>query len=329
MSAFRAGHMIERAVERMVELGSIPSNFATVKPPNAGSLGGGQAKPDAFACPQENAAADATQSSVAPLAELTPPVEVATPKPSVHSPVVTLATLNSAGLAVAAARRSRITEEWRVTSGHLLRSMRAVHPVQGAPTIPNLLMVTSSKPREGKSFSALNLSSSIALGGQSEVLLLDIDSKPNSLTPSLGLGDRLGLFDLVADPSLRLEDLVLATEIPGFSILPIGRAAVSGPGSMERTVTRTVIEMIGKLSRRFAKHIMILDSAPCLATSDAATLAPVVKQIALIVEAERTQREDLEATLELLRPCSSITLILNKIRLDTKTEYGEYYYYND
>jgi protein-tyrosine kinase len=74
---------------------------------------------------------------------------------------------------------------------------------------------------------------------------------------------------------------------------------------------------------------MVLDSAPCLATSDAATLAPIVKQIALIVEAERTQRGDLEATLELLRPCQNITLILNKVRIDTKEEYGDYYYYGE
>ena len=328
MSEPRPSHLVERAVERMTELGNIPTNSAAIARPNSEHRDGAPIKPDARHIAKGVTNTD-KQPSVVSFAERMPSVPNENARTENPAPAVTMEMLNGAGLAVATARRSRITEEWRVTSGQLLRSMRTVPSVQSTAAIPNLLMVTSSKPREGKSFSALNLSSSIALGGQSEVLLLDLDSKPNSLSPSLGLGDHLGLFDLIADPTLCLENFVLTTAIPGFSVLPIGRAAARGPGSIERTVTRAVIDMIGKLSRRFPKHIMVLDSAPCLATSDAATLAPIVKQIALIVEAERTQRGDLEATLELLRPCQNITLILNKIRLDTKKEYGDYYYYGE
>lgn len=192
----------------------------------------------------------------------------------------------------------------------------------------NLLMVTSSKPNEGKSFSSLNLAGSLALGGLAEVLLMDIDSKPGALTEILGLAGRPGLFDLVADPALRPEDVVLATAIPGLSILPIGRVAAGGPGSSDRTVTRPVAAMVERLARRFSSRIVVLDSAPCLATSDASTLAPSVGQIAMIVEAERTQRDDLEAALELLRPCPNITLILNKVRLVTTHAFGDYHYYD-
>ncbi|MDR3534945.1 MAG: hypothetical protein P4L71_00470, partial [Acetobacteraceae bacterium] len=254
------------------------------------------------------------------------------PAPPLAPPAVDMATLEAAGLAVAGARRSRVGEEWRVVSGQLLRALRALPPRRGGGgggvVSPNLLMVTSAKQKEGKSFSALNLAGSLALGSQAEVLLLDLDSKPDALSAMLGLGDRPGLFDLIADPALRPEDLVLTTAVPGFSILPIGSASALGPEAVERTVTRQVVAMIEKLARRFANRVVILDAAPCLATSDASTLAPTVDQIAMIVEAERTQRDDVEAALELLRPCANITLVLNKVRLVTNHAFGDYNYYD-
>jgi protein-tyrosine kinase len=307
VSGARTGHLVERAVERMADLGTITASatlgFAA---PSAGDRNP-PPTPDGLADnPAGNNRADAANTAV-----------------------VTMEMLKTAGLAVAGSQRSRISEEWQVTSGQLLRNMRAARLSNGTASAPapNLLLVTSSKPKEGKSFSALNLAGSLALGGQSEVLLIDIDSKPGALTATLGLVARRGIFDLIADPALRSEDFILPTAVPGFSFLPIGRAATDGPGSVERTVTRPVVVMIEKLARRYANRVVILDSAACLATSDGSTLAPAMSQIAVVVEAERTQREDLEATLELLKSCPNIMLILNKIRLVTTDAYDDYYYH--
>ena len=305
MSGARSGHLIERAVERMAELGTLPAGGSP-------------------AAAIEEAARPADRRPPPPAA---PP---AAPAASSAAPAVGLAALEAAGLAVAGARRSRVAEEWRVIAGQLLRTLRALPPRRGggAGALPNLLMVTSAKPKEGKSFAALNLAGSLALGSLAEVLLLDIDSKPGALSAILGLGDRRGLFDLVADPPPQPEELVLATAIPGLGILPIGCAAAGGPEAVERTVTRPVVAAIERLARHFPNRVLILDTAPCLATSDASTLAPAVDQIAMIVEAERTQRDDLEAALELLRPCPNITLVLNKVRVVTANAFGDYHYYD-
>jgi receptor protein-tyrosine kinase len=133
---------------------------------------------------------------------------------------------------------------------------------------------------------------------------------------------------MVSDPALRPAGLVVPTAIPGLSVLPIGRPAAAGPVSTERTVTRAVVDTIGRIARQFPQWVLVMDSPPCLATSDASTMAPAVGQIAMIVEAERTQRDDLEAALELLRPCPNITLILNKIRLVKDRAFGDYHYYD-
>jgi receptor protein-tyrosine kinase len=315
MSGRPGFHLVERAVERMAELGTSPlAALARVANSAPVARSGPAAEDDARPADRRPAA---------------PAPSVPSPAPTVAAPIIDVATLVAAGLAVAGARRSRVAEEWRVTSGQLLRALRTVPPRRegGIPAAANLLMVTSSKPLEGKSFAALNLAASLALGALAEVLLLDVDSKPGDLSALLGLGDRPGLFDLVADPALRPEDLVVATAIPGFAILPIGRA-VGGLEAVERTVTRPVAAMIEQVAERFANRVVILDTAPCLATSDASTLAPTVDQIAMIVEAERTQRDDLEAALELLRPCPNITLVLNKVRVITGNAFGDPHYYD-
>ena len=47
----------------------------------------------------------------------------------------------------------------------------------------------------------------------------------------------------------------------------------------------------------------------------------------MVVEAERTQRSELDASLELIAACPNITLVLNKVRLTTSHTFGAYYYY--
>jgi receptor protein-tyrosine kinase len=322
MSEDRAVHLVERAVERMAELGiagapPLAAAAATSALPQAPLP---QAAPPR-ATPQP-AAAGQLGETVSKLAEGD---RTADPAPAVS---VSMSTLEAAGMAVGGTRRSRIAEECNVTAGRMMRTLRTARRNTVANAIANLLLVTSSKPNEGKSFSAINLAASMALSRMTEVVLIDLDSKPGSLTEILGLGERPGLFDLVANPGLRPETLVVATAVPGFAFLPNGRAARDGPGSTERSITRPVVAVIESIARRFSNRLMILDSTPCLATSDASTLAGAVGQIALIIEAERTQHGDIEAALELLRPCPNITLLLNKVRQSTTHGFGDYDYYN-
>jgi receptor protein-tyrosine kinase len=294
MSLSRSAHLIERAVERMAELGTAPTAAAAAsrEPPPASSQ-----------------------------AERTDGITAAAPE-------IGMAAMEAAGLAVAGARRSRIAEEWQVTAGRLMRNFRALRRDATGHAAGNLLLVTSCKPNEGKSFSAINLAGSVTLGRMTEVLLMDLDSKPGALTEVLGLSGRPGLFDLAADPRMAPETLLVGTAIAGLTVLPIGRAAGAGAGSADRSITRPVVAAIEAVARRFPQRLIILDSAPCLATSDASTLAGTVGQIAMIVEAERTQRDDVEAGLELLRPCANITLVLNKTRQSAAHAFGDYDYYN-
>ncbi len=240
-------------------------------------------------------------------------------------PIVQLDALERAGMVVARTTRTRISEEYRIAIGRILRVLHETTDIQGAR---NVLMVTSARPGEGKSFTALNLAGSIAQNGTDAVLLVDVDPKVKPLSDQLGLGEVQGFLDLVSDPSLRPEDLLRVTAIPNMAILPVGTRLGGAAQTIGGTASmRPIIPTITRLARRFPKHLIMLDAPPCLSTSDPHTLAPHVGQVVLVVEAERTQRSEVEAAVDLVRVCPSITLLLNKVRMTTSHTFGAYDYF--
>jgi receptor protein-tyrosine kinase len=245
----------------------------------------------------------------------------AEPELPAGAPLLDMATLKRGGLALAGVR-SRVTEEYRITVGRILRSLRSAN--RTGPGSANLVMVTSARPGEGKSFSALNLAVSVAQNGLADVLLVDVDAKPRSLSTLLGLRDRPGLLDMVDNPDMRAEDVLVRTVVEGFQVLPLG---IARAGTADAGVTRALATAIERIRRRFTHHVIILDTAPCLSTSDPSTLAPLVDQVIMVVEAGRTQKAELGASLELLKACPNVILVLNKVRLTHRHSFGSYYYF--
>ncbi len=215
--------------------------------------------------------------------------------------------------------RSRISEEFRIIQSQVMRA--AFAPAANGPSSANLVMVTSARAGEGKSFAALNLALSIARQRDHDVLLIDTDAKDRSLGRSLGLVDEPGLLDLALDPRLDPGDLIARTELEKLSVLPLGTRPEQ---STEVFATRQLTRLIRDLGRRYADRVVILDAAPCLSSSDPSTLAPVVGQIVLVVEAERTQRAEVEAALDLVQVCPTISLLLNKVQVTTRHTFGAY-----
>ncbi len=222
---------------------------------------------------------------------------------------------------VARTARTRISEEYRIVIGRILRALRAEQDGGGAH---NVVMVTSARPGEGKSFSALNLAASIAQHGTEKVLLIDLDAKLKPLSVQLGVGDRIGLQDLVVNSALRPEDMILTTAVSNLQFLPVGTRVGD---AMDPTSVRPIPPTITRIARRFPKHLIVLDAPPCLSTSDPHTVAPYVGQVVMVVEAERTQRTEVEAAIDLVRVCPTITILLNKVKLTTSHTFGAYDYY--
>lgn len=319
MSGRTTSHLVERAAALLrTEAGLIaadPAEAAAYPPPPPANL----AAPADMAPPSADADADADAAPLPPAADAADPAAEAEESGPI---VLAIPVLQRAGLVVGAGR-SRVSEEYRVTVGRILRTLRGSR--SGRAGAANLLLVTSARPGEGKSFSALNLAASIAQNGLADVLLVDVDGTRRSLSAQFGILGRLGLLDVAADGSLPIEPMVVRTAIEGLTMLPIG----TGHPGVEGGVTRAVSSAVERIGRRFSRHIVVLDTPPCLSTSDPSTLAPLVDQVVMVVEAEKTPRSELETSLELIKACPNITLVLNKIRLTQRNSFGAYYHFGE
>lgn len=339
----KTSHLVERVAERLLRSGNLEGSAAQLMDP-------GQTAPPAPAPPRSlaqppDAATQAASANPSASSIAQPPAAQSAPTPPAQQPlsapsIVTRDTsggldpatadqlmiptsidavaLERGGMVDWSRTRSRISEEFRLVQRQIIRS--AFGP--GAePGFSNLLMVTSARPGEGKSFTSVNLAGSIARQGDHHVLLVDADSKRDSFCYSLGLAEARGLLDLVANPKLDPAPLIVKTPIERLSILPVGRERER---SAELFSTKEMTRLVQSLGRRYADRLLILDAPPCLSTSDPAVLAPVVGQILFVVEADRTQRDEVEASLDLIQACPTITMVLNKQQISSRYTFGAY-----
>jgi receptor protein-tyrosine kinase len=333
--AISKSHLVERVAERLLQSGALEESAAHLlgTDPASATRGGRNAEPET------GAPASGHASSPAPEARSSAEIDLLD-RPAVPDQVssfmaapamlrgpdlppgpgsIDVVALERAGMVDWSRTRSRISEEFRLVQRQILRN--AFSPPGAEPGFTNLLMVTSARPGEGKSFTAINLAGSIARQGNNQVLLVDADSKRDSICYPMGLADAPGLLDLAANPKIDPASLVIKTPIELLSILPIGRERERSPVLFS---SQEMIRLIQNLGRRYADRLLVLDAPPCLSTSDPAVLAPVVGQILFVVEAERTQRGEIEASLDLLQACPTIALVLNKQQVSSRYTFGAY-----
>lgn len=282
-------------------------------------------------------AIEAMQGSVA--TDMRPRPDAASPRPPGASqneaaaeqpsapppPVIGLEALRQAGFVVtgAGAMRSRVTEELGVVQHQVRRTIQTLEPTEGR--IGRLVLVTSAKPGEGKTFCSINIAARLALGSSEQVILVDADGKATgSLTHLLGQDDTPGLRRLAVDPSQRPETLLQQTAIDRLSFISYG------PGTAEATDLPSgamLAHAAERLAAAFPGRIIVFDTPPCLYTSEPTALASVAGQVLLVVRAESTQRDEVEAALDMIESCPTLQLILNRTRMVTKSTFGAYGYY--
>ena len=233
----------------------------------------------------------------------------------------TLADMARAGLIIETEGRTRLGDEFRIAASRLHSVVKG--SIAAGERCGNTVLITSTRPAEGKSFAALNIAASLARTGSRPVLLVDADAKVRCLSELIGLAGTPGLLDLAADDAIDPERLVVGTPVPGLSILPLGDPQAGlEPGERSQPLP-SAAEL---LSRRFAGSTVVIDTGPLLATSDPSVLAPVVSQVMMVVEAGRTQRSELEAALEMVKACPKVVLLLNKQAGRNRSSFGAYSY---
>jgi receptor protein-tyrosine kinase len=280
-------------------------------------LGGEQSAPEPQVAPEahEPAApvANSIEQAVARQADVASPARP-TPEPSpassggMNAVSVNLGRLKSGGFVTPDAERTEIAEEFRLIKRPLLTNAFG----QGSEAIPrgNMIMVTSSMPGEGKTFCTINLALSIAMEMDRTVLLVDADVAKPKLLQYLGVRAEKGLLDVLRSGSLNLPDVLLKTNIEKLTILPAGK---SYKHATELLASDAMNNLIEDMASRYSDRIVIFDSPPLLATSEASVLAAHMGQIVMVVEADKTPQAAVREALGQVEDSGAvISMLLNK-----------------
>jgi len=220
-----------------------------------------------------------------------------------------LARMREMGMVTAAGGRTSLLEDFRIIKRPLLQRAFAERAPGDKPG--NLIMLTSSLPGEGKTYSAINLAMSIAMELDHTVLLVDADVARPSVLRTLGLPAQRGLMDLLVDDKLDMGDVMLRTNVDTLSILPAG---TSTPRATELLASSTMSNLVNEIANRYPDRIVIFDSPPLLLTSESHVLASHMGQIVVVVEAQTTTQHAVKEALGQLNGLDNVNLIYNKTR---------------
>ena len=174
------------------------------------------------------------------------------PRPTHTAPeqVVTFPRLGTGGSLVTEITDQKVYEQFRRLKRPLLQCAFGPLATPGTQTI----MVTSPLQGAGKTFISSNLAYALALEKDRNVLLIDTDNANPSLTRQMKLTGQQGLYDLLSDTGLTLEQVVCQTDIPGLWVLPAGKTATD---SLELLNSHRCKEIFHQLEDRDPNGIII------------------------------------------------------------------------
>jgi exopolysaccharide/PEP-CTERM locus tyrosine autokinase len=182
----------------------------------------------------------------------------------------------------------------------------------------NLVLVTSALSGEGKTNTCINLALSLATEKDRTVLLVDGDVPKPHISRLFGVDDQPGLMDALADDATALHDLLIRTDIESLSVLPAGSWNAH---ATELLASERMLKLCHELSTRYPDRIIIIDSPPLLAASEAQAIAAAVGQVVLVIAEGLTPRESVREALELVDERKPVNAVLNKSRWPSGSAY--------
>jgi capsular exopolysaccharide synthesis family protein len=213
--------------------------------------------------------------------------------------------------------KSQISEAFRALRTSLLLS-QAEHP-------PQVILVTSALPREGKTTAAVNLAVTLAQLGD-RTLLMDSDLRKPGVRRALNLtiGKDAGLSSYLAGVSTLDEVLIPHPTISNLTALTTGPVP---PSPADLLSSHKMREAITEVRRRF--KFVVIDSPPVMAATDAVILSALTDGVLLVVRSGETPKEAFTRTRDLLAAvkCRLLGVVLNAVDSSAPDYYYSYRYY--
>lgn len=238
------------------------------------------------------------------------------------------------GLVPAVPKKSNDKSALTLTDGgspHFAEALKGVRTkllVADGPEQRSLL-VTSTSPNEGKTFTAAHLAVALAQASR-RVLLVDADMRQPKVHEALGVERAPGLSNVILGTAL-VSEVMRPSAVPGLWVL----AAGDRPANAAELLASKRFESLLKAAGQHFDWV-IIDSPPVLAVTDACVIAPLLSGVLFVVGSEMTTKQSVQAALEELEAVNArfVGTVLNRVQIYKhayyysdyyKTEYGQYY----
>ncbi len=183
------------------------------------------------------------------------------------------------------------------------------------------IMVTSTKPSEGKSTIASALCVSLAEAG-SATLLVENDLRRPRLANYFKIRCKQGLSDVLMGTA-TLNDAIVRTEFPNLFFLDVGRKIANPVDTLATKRYKAIVEAMQSSFR-----YVVIDTPPLAAFVDAAIISTLVDKTIYVIRAGRVDKKEVVEAVDQLRKANAdiLGVVLNgTARSSSHYDYYTYY----
>ena len=229
--------------------------------------------------------------------------------------------LEAKGFVALSRKRTLINEEFRSIKRKVLNN--AFGGLAKTLNHSNLVLVSSSRPNEGKTFTAVNLALSIALEQDKTVLLVDADVLKPSVSKTLEIGANVGLIEYLTGEEENVSSVIYHTNIENLKVIPAG---LPHHLSNELLSSDKMLKLCQEFANRYPDRIVVFDCPPLLGVNETALMAEQCGQGVIVVEEFKSKVSEVKQAVDLLPESMAVGFVLNKVTDPSETQgYGYYY----
>ncbi len=191
------------------------------------------------------------------------------------------------------------------------------------------ILITSTMPREGKSWVSANLAVTFAQAGK-KVILVDADMRKGRQCNIFNIASRPGLSNYLSnvgdeEENLSIEECIQETKVDNLYVISAGSIP---PNPSELLVSEEMLNLVEKLKGMC--DIVILDGPPTQLVTDAVILARIVDSTVIVAASRETKKEHLRKMIDNIRSVGGKVagIVVNKLEVSVK-QYKETYYYGE
>jgi non-specific protein-tyrosine kinase len=212
-------------------------------------------------------------------------------------------------------------DEPRSLVSEAFRSLRTNIQFASVDSRVRTLLVTSPSPSDGKTSVAVNLAIVLAQSGR-KVVLMDADLRRPRVHTVLGIHNRTGVSDLFVQDQIILDGSLQEMDLENLYVISSGGTPPNPAELLGSDKMADILEALGEMA-----DIIVIDSSPVMAVTDASVLAPRVDGVLLVLKPGETNMAAANQTVEQLKRVGAkiLGVVLNAVDLQ-RSRYSYYYY---